>query len=404
MKIVSEGAGSSASNSLRQSRKNFAGFVLMGLLVFFLSDGAIQARSISVPLTSDHWIVSQKNFQGQKHDFEHNGEVVDYKGRQSFRVAKGFAYARDIEFQNGAIDVDMAAETTGFLGLAFHVQSEDDYELIFFRPDDSGDPYAIQYTPGLLGSNVWQLFSGPNYMGAGEIPREKWIHARIVVAGLVAKLFLNNSAQPSLVVSDLRLGHPKGTIGFWGREGGGYISNLSYTPDNAAYTLEVKRDFLPGALTDWELSEMFDPAEKDPAVYPDVRSLKWEKVMGENPGMVVINRYRRGSNANAPDREAQLRGRVPGTRFVFARTIIHSGRDEIRKMNFGYSDQVVVYLNSKPIYAGNNTIGFRQPEFLGFMDVDNDAVYLPLKKGDNELLLAVTEYCCGWGFISKLVR
>lgn len=400
--FIPQSADSSAFIWRPQLRKKSAALVVMMLAITFLLAAASPAQSVQVPLASDRWIFSQKNLPAQKQGPEHKGEVIEYRGRQSFGLSNGFAYARDIDFQNGALDVDMAADTRGFLGIAFHVQSEDDYELFFFRPDDSGSTYAIQYTPGLLGGNVWQLFNGPSYTAVGDIPREKWIHVRVVVVGLVARLFLNNAVEPALVVSDLRLGHSKGSIGFWGREGGGYFSDLNFTPDNATYPLKVKRDFLPGTLTDWELSEMFNTAEKDPAVYPDTRGLKWEKVEVENPGMVVINRYRRGTNANAPSRETFLRGPVPGVRFVFARTTIRSDRDEIRKMKFGYSDEVVVYLNSQPIYAGNNTIGFRQAEFLGLMDVNDDAVFLPLKRGENELMLAVTEYCCGWGFIAKL--
>jgi hypothetical protein len=385
-----------------QHRKKHAAFVVMVLALTFLLAAVSQAQSVQVPLASDRWTFSSKNLPAQKQGPEHKGEVMEYAGRQSFGLSNGFAYARDVNFQNGALDVDIAADIRGFLGIAFHVQSEDDYELFFFRPDDSGSTYAIQYAPGLLGGNVWQLFNGPSYTAVGDIPREKWIHVRVVLAGLVAKLFLNNSAEPALVVSDLRLGHSQGSIGFWGREGGGYFSNLSFTPDNATYALEVKHNFLPGTLTNWELSEMFNTAEKDPAIYPEAHGLKWEKAEAENPGMVVINRYRRGTNEDAPTRETFLHGPMPSARFVFARTTIHSDRDQIRKMNFGYSDEIVVYLNSKPIYAGNNTIGFRQPEFLGLMNVSDDAVYLPLKRGDNELMLAVTEYCCGWGFIAKL--
>jgi hypothetical protein len=72
-------------------------------------------------------------------------------------------------------------------------------------------------------------------------------------------------------------------------------------------------------------------------------------------------------------------------------------------MNFGYSDEVVIHLNGSPIYAGNNALSFRQPEFLGLLNLDSDAVYLSLKKGDNELALAVTEFFGGWGFLCRLV-
>lgn len=38
----------------------------------------------------------------------------------------------------------------------------------------------------------------------------------------------------------------------------------------------------------------------------------------------------------------------------------------------------------------------------GIVDVENDAVYLRLRKGKNELVLAVSELGGGWGFIGRL--
>jgi hypothetical protein len=36
------------------------------------------------------------------------------------------------------------------------------------------------------------------------------------------------------------------------------------------------------------------------------------------------------------------------------------------------------------------------------MDVENDAVYLDLKKGRNEIVLGVADYFGGWGFICRI--
>jgi hypothetical protein len=35
------------------------------------------------------------------------------------------------------------------------------------------------------------------------------------------------------------------------------------------------------------------------------------------------------------------------------------------------------------------------------MDVENDSVYLNLRKGNNEILLGLAEYFGGWGFICR---
>src|SRR4029450_6673754 len=68
----------------------------------------------------------------------------------------------------------------------------------------------------------------------------------------------------------------------------------------------------------------------------------------------------------------------------------------------GSSDEVVVFLHGRPVYSGNNALYFREPKFLRLLDVESEAVYLPLKKGDNELVLSVTEYFGGGGFEAGL--
>jgi hypothetical protein len=365
-----------------------------------------QTQLVSVPLVPDRWTISQRNFKiPESQPPQHNGELVDFIGRQSFRLARGLAYTHDVEFKNGTIDVDVAADAKSrFFGVAFHVQSDDNYEVIFFRPGSSGTDQAVQYTPGLRGAPAWQLYTGPGYTATADIPRNQWIHVRIVVSGLVAKIFLNNVTEPSLVIPDLKLGQIGGALGFWGHLGGGYFSNLSITPDSTIYPPTVRRHFEPGTLTDWELSDVFDADKIKPDVYPEVGRMTWEKVDAETPGMVVINRYRRSPNIDIPEREDRIRGVVTGSKVVFAKTVIHSERDQIRRMSLGYSDDVVVFLNGKPVYAGNNELGFRQPNFLGLLITYGDAVYLPLTKGDNQLVLAVTEFFGGWGFMCKMAE
>lgn len=261
------------------------------------------AQSVTVPLSPDRWIIGEKNERvaaGQ--DLSTNGKVVDHLGQPSLHLAKGFAYIRDLDLQNGTLDADMAFDPKGsFIGLAFRVQSEDSYELFFFRKGASRSDQAIQYTPGFLGANAWQIYNVPHYAGVGEFPSDQWFHVRVLVAGMVAKLYLNHAAEPALVVPDLKQGYSKGSIGFWGQAGGGYFANVTYTPDNAAYAGDPKPSYLPGTVTDWELSEMFDAGEKDPAVFPDMRTLHWEKVQAESPGMVVIQRYRRDPNIIPPE-------------------------------------------------------------------------------------------------------
>ena len=87
---------------------------------------------------------------------------------------------------------------------------------------------------------------------------------------------------------------------------------------------------------------------------------------------------------------------------VYARTSIESDRDQVKKLYIGYSDDVSVFLNGRILFRGRSAQNFRDPGFLGIVNPENDAVYLPLKKGSNELMLAVSELGGGWGFICRV--
>jgi hypothetical protein len=94
----------------------------------------------------------------------------------------------------------------------------------------------------------------------------------------------------------------------------------------------------------------------------------------------------------------------PGMKVVYARTSIDSDRDQLKKLYIGYSDDVRVLLNGKILFRGRSAQNFRDPGFLGIVNPENNAVYVPLKKGSNELMLAVSERGGGWGFNCRLAE
>jgi hypothetical protein len=87
----------------------------------------------------------------------------------------------------------------------------------------------------------------------------------------------------------------------------------------------------------------------------------------------------------------------PGMKVLYARIAIDADRDQVKKLSIGYSDDVSIFLNGKILFRGRSAQNFRDPAFLGMVSPKNDAVYLPLKKGSNELMLAVSELGGGWG-------
>ena len=70
---------------------------------------------------------------------------------------------------------------------------------------------------------------------------------------------------------------------------------------------------------------------------------------------------------------------------VWARTTIRADRARLLPMHLGFSDRVVVYLNGRALYAGDDTYRSRDYRFLGSIGW-YDTVYLPLVEGANDLV------------------
>jgi hypothetical protein len=102
-----------------------------------------------------------------------------------------------------------------------------------------------------------------------------------------------------------------------------------------------------------------------------------------------------------PSREEMQRGRVKGAKVVFARIQISSVNGGKKILKIGYSDDIVVYLNRKPIFSGKNALSYRTDDSLGTFGL-NDETHIDLNPGNNELLVAVTEYNGGWAFECEL--
>ena len=360
-------------------------------------DGATTDSSNIVSFNSDRWVCSEKAVRKQ------------HLGRDSLYLANDSrCHIKDAVFEDGTIEVDMAAPTTrSFMGIEFRIESPDDHETVYLRPHKSGLDDATQYMPVFKGGSTWQIFSGEGFTAPIEIPKEQWFRVKLEISGSTGKLFVNNLEKPALIINDLKRGrHSKGPVGLWAGVTGGHFANFSYTSKNATEASNNNKAAAidPRIITNWELSDAFSATDINPDVLPAVNGMKWEKVTVESPGMVVINRYRRSSDVLPPylfDASKRLEI-IKEKKVVFARTVIHSDYAQTKKLSFGYSDEVTVHLNRQALFTGKSAFRFRDPGFLGIMDVEDDAVFLPLKKGPNELVLAVSEFFGGWGLICRL--
>jgi len=364
-----------------------------------LSPPRAAGQATEIPLTPDAWVATDSI------------RFLSYLGRPSVYIDRGVALARGAAMENGTLELDVAAtDTTNFLGVAFRAASPRFSNVIFLRPGLSGSEEAVQYGPAFNSLGVaWQVYHGEGANAVAELARRRWTHLRVELDGPVARLFLDTATAPTLIVP--RVVSSGGTgLGVWtgafGR--GAYFSNLRYTPGQASSGSPSLHASEPpsGTILDWEISSPVEAEDFTPAALPDLRRLTWQKVAAEPEGFVLLNRYREAPVGGVPRDsvgavlvDSVMTGRVAGSRVVYARTTIISGRDQLRRLQYTYSNGAVLYLNGRPLVFAMNPGGLRG---LGVMARAGDAVYLPLRRGRNQLVVAVIQCTGGWAYSARL--
>jgi hypothetical protein len=180
--------------------------------------------------------------------------AAEYRGTRAIHImpepgAQGedtLAIVSGPALQDGVIEVDLAGapapgafgDARGFIGVAFRVQTNAaKFDLLYLRPtngraeDQLRRNHSTQYisfpdwpwqrtrkeTPGL-------------YESYTDLEPGAWTKVKIVLTGAKARLYVQGSEQPCLVVNDLKLPPVKGAIGLWTGPGtDGYFANLRIT-------------------------------------------------------------------------------------------------------------------------------------------------------------------------------
>jgi len=384
-----------APASVRARQRGFARLLILGTFLTPIAAAAQMAATIAVPPDSSRWI------------FEGRAGVAEYLGRRCIMLDGGAATVKDLDLRDGVIDLDVATPAArGFFGIQFRTDSVSG-EFVYLRQHKSGLPDAMQYTPVLNTGLNWQLYSGPGFTGAVDIPRDTWFHLRLAIAGAQARLYVQDTTKPALDMPDLKSGLERGQVALADLIGATCFSNVEIRPTSDAPWERRLPPMSPGTLVRWSLSPAYDALARDPErplSAAERAAIPWQAVQAEPPGIVTIYRYRLAPHPRVTfqtDWSTRLTPQ-PGTKLVYARTVIPAKRDEVRKLYLGYSDEVSVFLNGRILYRGRSAQSFRDPGFLGIVSADDDALYLPLRKGSNELVLALSELGGGWGFVARL--
>ena len=237
-------------------------------------------------------------------------EAVNYLGRKSVRLTMegadhdGLALLPGTDFQDGVIEADIALRNTtppevkrpGFIGIAFRVSPDASrYEVFYLRPGNSDAPdqakrnHSVQYVSEPAFGWYRLRREWPSvYESYAELALETWTKVRIEVAGRMAKLYVNGSAKPSLVVDGLKGEDLHGAVGLWGyTDQESYFSNVRITPAKAQNVTNGS-----DAVGSWEMRYSSDAVglEASMELHREGNKLSgtWTGPLGENRAITGI--------------------------------------------------------------------------------------------------------------------
>jgi len=357
-----------------------AGFLLTALC-------NTSAQLVKVPLTLDKWDTITLD-RGDTTRVKLVQET--YLGKECFLLQSGAMVLKDVNLRDGSIEADISfSQQRSFLGFSVRMQDINNFENFYLRPHQSGNPDATQYTPEFNGQTGFQLYYGEGYDGAFSFRFNQWHHIKIELHGLQAEFYIDNT--PVIKVKELLTGWKTGKIAIGTGGAPLRVANVQYT---------IKQEFAPapmpipangegGVVTRWQISNLVHSNlfEKAYHLTPEIKNkLTWTTQTTEPSGTINLARF--GGNPNDTGRT------------MVARLLIESALNQVKELSFGFSDYVTVYLNDKVLYYGADKQYSRDYRFLGTIGYF-DKLFLPLKKGINELWFVVSEDFGGWGVKAK---
>jgi len=302
-------------------------------------------------------------------------------GRDCFLVEN--ATVPEFEPVDGTIELELAVgPERAFPGVVWRLQDAENFESFFVRPHQVGNPDAVQYTPVFNGISSWQLYHGEGFWASVAFPIDEWFTIRVVFAGSRADVYVRDMDEPALQVRELKRPVAPGRIGIASGGPPIHVARFAYGADAELRSDPPSLPTVDGTVPAWDVSDPFPEAEPEPFA-----GRSWTRLDAERNGLADLSRV----NPIRDDRNT-----------VLARATIRADEARTARMDFGFSDRAVVYLNGRPLYRGEDTYRSRDYRFLGSIGWW-DSVYLPLVAGDNELAIAVSETFGGWGVQARLL-
>jgi hypothetical protein len=325
-------------------------------------------------------------------------------GRESLRLRNGIALRPMCHSRTGTIDFDVAVtDNRSFVYIQFRQVADGENEEIYLRPHKANLPDAVQYAPVFRGQSAWQLFHGPGNTARVPIPRNQWVHVRLVLAGQRAALYYSairpgqswsyrnlpgkrGPVRSRFEPSRRRVARPK-------ESSSRRIRTSWFGPVSVPATMPPapERPRPANLVQSWQLSPAFVPPEGRLRALPKellANRNSWPSYPVDGEGRLILDKHlgRAGKDARSA---AVLR-----SSFLLAGTRAAS--------RSGFSDEYLLFVNGKPVSGGDAFLPFDNPRGDGVLHVGQSVAYLPLQRGDNEVLIVLLDVFGGWGIIGAL--
>lgn len=334
-------------------------------------------RKTSYPMSANAWTMEPPipSMGGEAA----SAKFARYEGMPTgtMTLNEGVADSKMARFSTGVIDFDIKPLGYDDAGVVFHRESSAEGEFVYLRanPDCPAANDCIQYAPITHTMMAWNIY--PNYQGPAPISPTGWNHVHIEVIGDGMRVYVNHAAESSLVVPRLwGLAHDGG-VAF---KGPAVYANLVVDPHpSAGQSVVPAASVEAGTVTAWLAGP---PSAYDRRVTVTAKDAPadnaWRAIEVEPTGLVNLGR-------------AFGLARAPSPSLAWIKTEVIASAPVRRTLQIGFAEEVWVFLNGQLVYSGRNT--YFPPETRlspdGRLERDNASIPLDLRKGRNDIMLAV---------------
>ena len=344
-----------------------------------------QMTSITIPLNTSNW-----QFKSESVEF------LEYKGVKAMKINSSTdqVVLKNFDFTDGTIEFDIELSDPRFSFLHFRKKDATNSEGFYLRTQRAGNPNAvdaIQYAPIIKGVNLWDMLYA--YQSNADFSKTEWNHVKLVVSGKQLLAYVNDMTTPALAVPHLEGNTTTGTLAFNGQA---IIANLVVKPDVTEGLSPIAgidiTDNDPRYLRKWKVSEvvaMEAGIDFKESYYP-TETTTWTALSAERGGLINLTR---------------MFGKSEKRRMVWLKMSINSNRAQTIPLDLGFSDEVWVFINNRSLFIDKNTyISPMRKSPDGRCSIENASFEVPLKEGNNELLIGVANDFFGWGIIGRLAH